>query len=85
MIPKWLPGHRDWCDSPAQQRKLFQPLDRAGLETRQAEVGLGRLELIDAAQLFELGLEVISEDPTLLLCDDPHCLFCAEYQKILHE
>ncbi len=83
MIPKWLLGHRDWYAPPAQQRKLFQALDKAGLETRQVEVGLGRLELIDAAQLFELGLKVISADPTVLLCDDPNCPFCVKYQKIL--
>jgi len=84
-IPKWLPGHRDWYTPPADERKLFRALRVAGWQTQRLDVGLGKLELIDAQQLFQIAIQVIGNDPTLLLCDDPHCLFCAKYQKILRE
>jgi hypothetical protein len=82
-IPRWLPGHRDWYDPPADERKLFRALRAAGWQTQRLEVGLGQLELSDARQLFQIAMQVVGDDPTLLLCDDPHCLFCAEYQRIL--
>ncbi len=85
VIPKWLPGHRDWYDPPAEERKLFRALRVAGWQTQRLDVGMGQLELIDAQQLFRIALEVVSDDPTLVLCDDSHCLFCANYQKILRE
>lgn len=84
-IPRWLPGHRDWYHPPAEERKLFRALRAAGWQTQRLDVGMGRLELINAQQLFQIAMEVVSDDPTLVLCDDPHCLFCAKYQKILRE
>jgi len=82
-IPKWLPGHRDWYDPPADERKLFRALRAAGWQTQTLDVGLGKLELVDAQQLFQIAMQVVGNDPTLLLCDDPHCLFCAEYRAVL--
>ena len=84
-IPRWLPGHRNWYDPTADERKLFRALRAAGWQTQRLDVGLGKLELINAQELFQIAMQVVGDDPTLLLCDDPHCLFCAEYQRILRD
>ena len=41
---------------------------------------MGELMLLDIKQLNDIGAAVIAEDPKVLLCDKPDCLFCRKYR-----
>ena len=51
-----------------------------GLELRRVKLGMGELMMLDLRQLYEIGMAVIKDDPKVLLCDDPDCLFCRQYR-----
>ncbi len=82
FIPKHLPGHRDFYSSNAENCKFFKKVIAHGLEIKTVSLELGELHLIDAVQLYELGTAALREDPFLLLCDNPECLFCARHKII---
>ncbi len=80
LLEKHLPGHRDFYrGNNAEQCKFFQRASEAGLEIRKTALGTGFLQLIDMQQLFEIGKELITNDPRILLCDDPACAFCSRF------
>ena len=50
-----------------------------GLKIRTVELGPGKVMLMEAAELARIGLELVGEDPRVLLCDNPKCGFCSRY------
>ncbi len=78
-VPRHLPGHRDFYGAGADTCKFYTRARERGLEVREVPLGEARLQLIDLRQLKEIGMELIAEDPRILLCDDPECLFCGKY------
>lgn len=80
-IEKHLPGHRDFYRSDAENCKFFRQAIASGLEIRSVGLGMGKLQLIDLRQLYEIGMRLLAEDPRVLLCDDPECLFCTGRSK----
>ncbi len=80
MIEKHLPGHRDFYREDAEKCKFFRRAVERGLEIRSAPLGLGELKLLETEPLFALGVQLIKDDPRVLLCDDPACLFCRRFQ-----
>jgi aminoglycoside 3-N-acetyltransferase len=75
-IPRHLPGHRDFYTSDAENCKFFKEVIANGLEIKEASLGLGKLQLINASQLYNLGMKALKKNPNILLCDDQECSFC---------
>ena len=79
FVPKHLPGHRDFYRG--EESKMYKRLAAMGLDIRNAALGLGAIKVIEARQMYELGMRALREDPDLLLCDADTCLFCSRYRK----
>jgi len=78
-VPRHLPGCREFY-TDAMECKFFRRAFARGLELRKAKLGMGELMLLDIPQLYSIGMAVIKEDPKVLLCDKPDCLFCRQYR-----
>jgi len=81
FIPKHLPGHRDFYNTPAEETKLYKRLLSDGLKIKKSILGLGTVKVIDAKQMYSLGIKAIKNDPDILLCDSKECLFCSKYRQ----
>ncbi|MBO4344793.1 MAG: DUF4910 domain-containing protein [Victivallales bacterium] len=79
IVPDHLPGHRDFYIEDAENCKFFKRAFARGLERKSAPLGMAQLEVIDCRQLYEIGMQLQKEDPRVLLCDNPDCLFCRRF------
>jgi len=79
VIPRHLPGHRDWYRRDAENAKFYRRAVERGLDIRSAALGAGRVYVMDLQQLHKIGRTLVREDPRIMLCDDPACLFCREF------
>ena len=80
LIDKHLPGHRDfYCGNQAHKCKFFRRAFERGLQLQQTSLGVGMLQMLSLPQLFEIGCQLLREDPRVLLCDDPECTFCRQF------
>ena len=80
-VPQHLPGHRDFYRSDAENCKFFKKAVENGLEIREVELGMGKLNMIDLKQFYEIGLPLMQENSDIILCDSDDCLFCKKYRK----
>ena len=80
IIPKHLPGCRDFYGY-GYDHKIMRRMRELGLGFKSVEFGIGKIYLFDMAELYEYGMQAISEDPYITLCDDPECSFCRKYKK----
>jgi aminoglycoside N3'-acetyltransferase len=78
-VPRHLPGCREFY-TDAMECKFFRRAFARGLELKRVKLGMGELMLLDIRQLYDIGMAVIKEDPKILLCDSPDCLFCRQYR-----
>jgi len=85
LIQKHLPGHRDFYICPAEGTKMYKELLKKGLVIDKSNLGFGEIKVIDAKQMYELGMESLKKEPTLLLCDNPECIFCSKYKNTVKE
>ncbi|MDD3954619.1 MAG: hypothetical protein PHY82_11975 [Lentisphaeria bacterium] len=53
----------------------------SGLKIEQSTLGCGKIRLIEAGNLFTIGMQLLSQDPNILLCDNEECLFCRKHQQ----
>lgn len=80
LLPKHLPGHRDfYCGEKAINCKFYKKAIERGLQISEAAVGLDKLQLVDLQQLWQIGSQLVQEDNRILLCDDPNCIFCRKF------
>lgn len=79
MIEQHLPGHRDFYGSKSKHCKFFTRAVNAGLHIAEVPFGMNFINVIDLKDLHSIGLKLIKEDPRVLLCDDPDCLFCRNF------
>ncbi len=80
VVPRHLPGHRDFYRRrQAEKSKFFQRAIASGLEIRRARLGLGDVLLVDLEPLDAIGRKLLREDPRVFLCDDPECDFCRRF------
>ena len=79
LIEKHLPGHRDFYRPDAEKCKFFVRAVQAGLHIAEVPFGMGRIQVIDLKDFYEVGMKLMKEDPRVLLCDDPDCLFCRNF------
>jgi aminoglycoside 3-N-acetyltransferase len=77
-VPKHLPGHREFYHYPGEDTAIYRRLIQNGLTIRQTKLGWGAIKAVDAAQMYSLGMQALQDDPNLLLCDSPECLFCSQ-------
>lgn len=78
VVPKHLPGHREFYHYPGEDTKMYRRLLHDGLQIATTPLGYGTLKVIDAQQMYQLGMQALEEDPNLMLCDDPGCRFCSQ-------
>jgi aminoglycoside 3-N-acetyltransferase len=79
IIPRNLPGHRDFYRHDAANVKFYRRAVDKGLDIRTASLGAGKITVISLQPLYEIGMRLIAEDKRVLLCDKPDCLFCTKY------
>jgi len=77
LIPKHLPGHRDFYSKQAEKCKFFSRAFAAGLELQETILGVGKVRLMEAAQLYDIGMNILKDDPNIFLCDNLECEFCS--------
>ena len=77
-VERHLPGDRDFYHGNGDC-KFFRRAFERGLKVESVELGMGKLMLVDIRQLYDIGMKLIAEDPRVLLCDDPDCLFCRRF------
>lgn len=83
-IPKNLPGDRDFYHEPANKCKFFKRASAAGLSISKTPLGLGELQLVEMKDFFSTGMKILREEPDMLLCDNPECLFCRKYKSMVN-
>ena len=79
VIPGHLPGHRDFYGENAENCKFYTAALKAGLQISEVPLGFGKLQMMDLRQLFDIGINLLKNDPRILLCDNPDCLFCSRF------
>jgi aminoglycoside N3'-acetyltransferase len=68
---------RDWPGVCADTYLKFTSLCRdAGTFICEGRVGHADGQITDMGKTLNLQIELLSEDPTILLCDDPICQYC---------
>jgi aminoglycoside N3'-acetyltransferase len=88
-VPKWLPGHREFYRSHGETTAIYRAMLAQGLTIRSTTLNSGQgqfpaqgqIHAIDAAQMHALGTKAVQQDPKILLCDSPTCLFCHKYRS----
>ena len=68
---------RDWAGVCKRGYIKFMPVCReAGAILSEGIVGLAESKITDMGKTLALQLDILSKDPTFLLCDDPLCFLC---------
>ena len=81
LLPQHLGGCRDFYQG--RNSKFYNKAVERGLKISYVPFGYAGLHLIDAADLYRVGCELLKEDPALLLCDSERCLYCVNAKKHL--
>ncbi len=68
FVPKGLPGPREFYTKDEHAR-FFREAIAHGLEIRRARLGVGELKLMDCRQLWEIGSELVTKDPHIIIGD----------------
>jgi aminoglycoside 3-N-acetyltransferase len=72
-----LTFERDWPGVCVEAYHRFMPLCReAGTFLSEGRVGHAEAKIIDMGKTLNLQIEILSKDPTFLLCEDPVCTIC---------
>ena len=79
FIDQHLPGHRDFYRPDAENCKFFQRAVQAGLHIAEVPFGLRKVHVIELKSFYEIGMKLMKEDPRILLCDNPECMFCRKF------
>lgn len=79
LIPKQLPGHRDFYNSNWRETKIFKKLLADGMPIRETPLGMDYVRTIAATDFYRFGIKALKADRRILLCDAPDCLFCRSY------
>jgi aminoglycoside 3-N-acetyltransferase len=76
MVPKHLPGHRDFYSSNWENAKFFKKAKDQGLKIKETSLSIGKLHVVEVKDLHEIGVKIIKKDPNIFLCDKEECIFC---------
>lgn len=75
-IPRNLPYDRDFYHGTQDSIRFFKAATARGLKIRESRLGTGTILMMELRQLYDIGKELLSADPNLLLSDDPANLSC---------
>ena len=75
-VPRNLPYDRDFYHGTQETIRFFQAAVAKGLKIREASLGIGRIMMMDLRELYDIGTELLTADPLLLMSDDPANLSC---------
>lgn len=73
-------GHRDFYTLP---NKIMSRLKKKKTDIKIKKVGLGRIKMVKAKELYEKLSEIIDEEPDIFLCDNKECDFCSKWRRSL--
>ncbi len=83
-VPNWLPGHRDFYRAQGETTAIYRAMLAQGLTIQSAPVpnalSSGQAHVIDAAQMHALGTNALKQNPHIMLCESPTCLFCKTHR-----
>lgn len=74
-LKKFPPGHRDFIG--------FTPILRKREAIIEGKIGNAAVKVMDIDKLFEIGLEVLREDPLFFICNNPNCNSC-HWSRLLY-
>ena len=81
LIPRHLGGCRDFYRGIGA--KFFRRAAERGLKITCIPLGYAALHCMDCREFYDTGMELLREDPGLLLCDSEECHFCSNAAKLL--
>ena len=81
FIQQHLGGCRDFYRGIGS--KFYTKAIERGLNVGYVPFGYAGLHLVDAEELYNIGCELLKEDPALLLCDSEQCFYCVNAKKHL--
>ena len=67
-LEKFPPGHRDFI--------RLTPVLRRREAIIEGKIGSAAVKVMAIDKLFEIGLEILREDPLFFICDNPNCNSC---------
>lgn len=67
-LKKFPPGHRDFLK--------ITPMLREGEALTEGFVGNAPVKVIDIDKLFDIGLQILKEDPLFFMCENENCNSC---------
>ncbi|MBQ9336173.1 MAG: DUF4910 domain-containing protein [Lentisphaeria bacterium] len=70
-IPRNLPYDRDFYHGTEETIRFFRAAKEKGLKIREAALGIGRIMMMELRELHDIGMELLTADPCLLISDDP--------------
>jgi RNA:NAD 2'-phosphotransferase (TPT1/KptA family) len=76
-LKKFPPGHRDFLK--------LTPYLRRREAIIEGKIGNAVVKVIDAVKLFEVGLEVLKENPMFFICQNINCNSCNWSQKLYRD
>ena len=68
FVPKGLPGPREFY-SKDENARFFREAIARGLEIRCAKLGVGELKLMDCRSFWDIGSELVTGDPRIIIGD----------------
>jgi len=73
-VPRNLPGSRDFYHGDKETIRFFRAAAAEGLEIRETGLGTGTILTMDLRSLYDIGVKLLTADPSLLLSEDPQDL-----------
>lgn len=74
-LKKFPPGHRDFIG--------LTPVLRRKDALIEGKIGNAAVKVIDVKRLFEIGLEVLRQNPLFFICHNPNCNSC-HWSRLLY-
>ncbi|HOJ10030.1 MAG TPA: AAC(3) family N-acetyltransferase [Clostridiales bacterium] len=75
ILKKFPPGHRDFLRITPELRKKDALIE--------GKIGNAIVKVIDMEKLFNMGLEILKNDPLFFICSNPNCNSC-DWSRLLY-
>jgi aminoglycoside N3'-acetyltransferase len=67
IIPKHLPGRRNFYDVPPEESRFYKAAAENGLTIKQSRLGMGLVYSMDLKELYDIGMKLIGRDSEIML------------------
>ena len=78
-VPRNLPGCREFYRG---EGKFFSAAAARGLEIKTSKLALGTVQVLDMQTLYNIGSELVKNDPFIFLHDEGTCANCDYWRKL---